>query len=112
VTRAQGACDQAAPLLEEAVALFEEIGDPGWIASARGNLGILAYWRGDPGHGAALLEGAVYLYRQAGDRYPYGAAVALSDLALVTCDRGDHARAATLFAESLARWREVGTREG
>ncbi len=38
--------------------------------------------------------------------------MALSDLGLVTCDRGDHARAAALFAESLGFWRVVGTQEG
>ncbi|CAA9562458.1 MAG: hypothetical protein AVDCRST_MAG19-1927 [uncultured Thermomicrobiales bacterium] len=112
VTRAQGACDEAAPLFETALALFEEIGDSEWIALARNNLGILAYWQGDLARGAALLEDAVRLYRQAGDRYAYGAATVLSDLALVTCDRGDHGRAAALFAESLARWWEVGTKEG
>jgi predicted ATPase/DNA-binding CsgD family transcriptional regulator len=112
VTRARGAYDQAELYFEEALVRFQDVGDPAWIALARGNLGILAYWQGNLEHAAALLEEAVGLYRQAGDRYAYGVATALSDLALVACDRGDHARAAGLFAESLTRWREVGTKEG
>ena len=112
VERAQGAYDEAARYCEEAVALFEQFGDPGWLALARGNLGILAYRRGNLGQATALLEAAVAFYRQAGDRYTYGAAVALSDLALVMCDQGDLPRAAALFAESLTGWRAVGTKEG
>jgi len=112
VERARGNYDLAALRFEAALALFEETGDTGWIALARGNLGILAFWRGDLEQATALLEDAVALYRQAGDLYAYGTAAALSDLALVSCDRGDHTRAAGLFAESLMRWREVGTKEG
>ncbi len=112
VERGRGDYDLAALRFEAALALFEETGDTGWIALARGNLGILAFWRGDLEQATALLEDAVALYRQAGDLYAYGAAATLSDLALVSCDRGDHTRAAALFAESLTRWREVGTKEG
>lgn len=112
VMRARGNFDQAASCFDEALTVFEEIGDPGWMALTRGNLGILAFWRGDLTLAASLLDEAVGLYRQDGDRHPYGVAAALSDLALVTCDQGDYARAAALFAESLARWRAVGTKEG
>jgi predicted ATPase/DNA-binding CsgD family transcriptional regulator len=112
VARAQGDYDQAAMHFEEALIRFQEAGDAGRVALARCNLGILAYRQGDLDQAAALLEEAVNFYCQAGAEYAPGAAAALSDLALVTCDRGDHARAATLFAESLARWRQVGTKEG
>jgi predicted ATPase/DNA-binding CsgD family transcriptional regulator len=112
VERSRGAFDRSAACFEEALARFEGLGATEWIALVCCNLGMLTYWRGDLEQAAALLEQAVALYLQEGDRYAYGAAAALSDLALVTCDRGDHVRAAALFAESLMRWQEVGTKEG
>ena len=112
VMRARGDFDEAASCFDRALILFEELGDPDWVALARGNLGILAFWRGELDRAASLLDEAVALYRRAGNRHPYGVAAVLSDLALVTCDRGDHGRAAGLFVESLAHWRDVETREG
>jgi non-specific serine/threonine protein kinase len=69
----------------------------------------VAYLRGDLAGAATLLDAALALYHSLDD--PWGLAVTLSARGLVTCDQGDHDRAAALFVESLAHWRSVGTKE-
>ncbi len=112
VERSRGAFDRSAACFEEALARFEGLGATEWIALVCCNLGMLTYWRGDLKQAATLLEKAVVFYLHEGDRYAYGAAAALGDLALVNCDQGDHSCAGARFVESIMRWRAVGTKEG
>jgi predicted ATPase/transcriptional regulator with XRE-family HTH domain len=67
---------------------------------------ILAYGQADDARAATLLERALSLYEQAGDRA--GRAAVLGRLGLVALIQGDDARAEALTGESLALRREVG----
>jgi non-specific serine/threonine protein kinase len=74
--------------------------------------GFLAWRRGDQDHALALLEAAVALAREQGDRHAL--AVALDSLAWAvgTGARSDPGRAATLLGESVALLRELGDERG
>jgi len=79
-------------------------------ALACGGAAILAYGQNDDARAATLLERALSLYEQAGDRG--GRAAVLGRMGLVALDQGDDARAETLAGESLALRREMGDRWG
>jgi len=67
---------------------------------------ILAYGQNDDARAMTLLERALPLYEQAGDRG--GRAAVLGRMGLVALEGGDDARAETLAGESLALRRELG----
>ena len=43
----------------EALARFQELGDPGWIALATLNLATVAYWQRDPDRANTLMQEAL-----------------------------------------------------
>jgi DNA-binding CsgD family transcriptional regulator len=94
----------------EALARFQELGDPGWIALATLNLATVAYWQRDPDRGNTLMQEALARYRDLDDAY--GMAITLSDLGRTLADNGDVVDAAGYFRESLEQWLRIGTKEG
>jgi non-specific serine/threonine protein kinase len=69
-------------------------------------LGEVVRIRGDHERAARLIEEALALYQEAGDKP--GIAWSLGDLANVSDDRGDHERAKRLYEEGIALSRQLG----
>jgi predicted ATPase/class 3 adenylate cyclase len=94
---------------EEALALFEAIGDKGGIARALLDSGNAATGAGDRERARALFERCRAAALEAGDhRYLAGAVINLGDLAL---QQGQWERALELSSEGLALSREQGSQE-
>ena len=99
----QGVIDnqtEARPLLEEALAIGRELGDPRSIATSLRFLGSVATNLGDYAAAQSFLEEGLEIWRQLGPTARHGAAgslICLGDLALV---RGNYEQAQTLYGES------------
>ena len=63
-----GEVDRARPIAEEALAINRGSNNPLSLPFALGNLGIIAYLRGESGHGAPWLEDSVIISRRTGYR--------------------------------------------
>jgi predicted ATPase/DNA-binding CsgD family transcriptional regulator len=109
-----GVYADAAPLLDEAAALFEELGLDAWWALAYHHRGVVTFGLGDLAGAEATIAEAVARHRRLGaaGAPPAWIAMALNDLGVVVGERGDLARAAALQVEALDLWRRTGTREG
>ena len=99
----------AEAVLEEALAIFRELGDQWGIGLTLQRLGNVAQYRGDLGVAQARLEEAMNIFHELGDRFLY--AYALLGLAYVAQYHDAH-WAMALYRESLVRLRELGDREG
>ena len=124
--RVRGAAQEAAGLLaarlgdfdlsrrrhEESLALCRELDDRGGVAAALHGLGLLDLWRGEPREAEPLLEQALEIRRETGDRYAL--AVTQNVLGAVVSELGDgeQPRAMRYYEESLAIYRQLGTRIG
>jgi tetratricopeptide (TPR) repeat protein len=102
----QGDYDRAEALHQESLTLSRDRGDKTGIARALGNLGVVAFDRGDD-QAAALLEESLALAREIGDQVLI--ATALNDLGIAARGRGDLDRAEPLYQESLALRRRAGS---
>ena len=100
----------ARTLLEEALALWRELGDQRGIAATLSRLGEVARRQGDFVTARAQLDAALAIQRELGDRPT--ASYALAALGALAADHGDYAAARTLLEEALAAWREVGAQKG
>jgi predicted ATPase/DNA-binding CsgD family transcriptional regulator len=110
VSLAQGDYDRATTHAKEALALNEKLGDGGtWTAWVRSDLAMAAYGQGDLTFAAHILEETLDLYYTFAE--PFGTALTLGYLGLVTTDQGDHEGAAARFAASLPLWQQMGNRE-
>jgi tetratricopeptide (TPR) repeat protein len=106
----QGDYASAQALLEEALAIFREIGDKAGIANSLGNLGIVAREQGDYSSARSLLEEALAIFREIGDKA--GIANSLGNLGIVAREQGDYSSARSLLEEALAIFREIGDKAG
>jgi len=105
----QGEHGLARKRLEEALALYRELGEEGEAARMLANLGSVAVLEGDYERAMALLEETVPLFRAADD--DRALAVTLSNLASIAKLRGELERSLTLGEEGLAVARAGGQRE-
>lgn len=96
----QGDHRLARGLLEEALALYRDLGDERWVARMLANLGSVAIHEGDYERATGLFEETIPLFRAAGD--DRALAVTLSNLASIAKVGGDDARARELGEEGLA----------
>jgi ATP/maltotriose-dependent transcriptional regulator MalT len=96
----QGDFGQAAALLEESLALSQELHDRGEMSWAFVNLARVAEQDGDSARAALLAEQGVSSSRELGD--PWYIAQVLERLGEVVRLQGDYERAAALYEESLA----------
>jgi predicted ATPase/DNA-binding SARP family transcriptional activator len=94
--------EEAALLLNEALAIYRAIHDPEGIASA---LHVLADTCHDRATRQTYLEESLAMSQEIGDRR--GIAAALNRLGVLAYDRGDYARSRQLLGESLAIYREL-----
>jgi tetratricopeptide (TPR) repeat protein len=108
--RAADDLDGATGLLEESLALFQQVGDSSGIAFAVQYLGSVAGARQDYARAQALIEQSLSLYQELGDSSDM--AYALGALAGLAADCGDFGRAQALCAESVRRFRELGDARG
>jgi DNA-binding CsgD family transcriptional regulator len=110
VANARGNYDEARILGDEALAIFETLGNPERIADLRCSLGRAAYACGDIEGAFSLLTQSLALAREVDD--PFAIGQALNALALVSLDRGDLVAATAQFSEGLTTWFKVGSRDG
>ena len=96
---AQGRLDEATAVLEEALAVARETGDPWLIAHPVLGLGELARIRGDLARARAFYEESLALARDAGDRMQV--AMALNNLGMVAITEGDHEAARPFHRQAL-----------
>jgi predicted ATPase/class 3 adenylate cyclase len=101
---------QANTLLEESLALFQELADSIWTVRSVSMLGWAASRAGDLDRSVALRQQAVAMARDEGDEW--NLAMALGNLGSSLLRVGDFARARAAFEESLALYRSVGEPEG
>jgi predicted ATPase/transcriptional regulator with XRE-family HTH domain len=98
--------DRVVVLLEEALALWRELGDPEGTVRALNALADVAINNGQTEVAAALLDESLSLQRDMGDTP--GTAEALLRLGECVLEQGDTARAIQLFDAHLARARAHG----
>ena len=100
--------DEVLAFLEQAIALWQELGDLAQLAFTLNNKGQLLDMKGDTVGQIACYEQCIEIARQAGDiRRVY---VNINNLAPCARDMGDDARAKSLAREALRLEREAGDR--
>ncbi len=98
---------EARRLIEEALALFEELGDSAWITCTRSDVARVAIVQGDYTKAYTLLQSTLADYDARHE--PYNRAFPLAFLARTFfLSGGELAQAQTLAEESLTLFREVG----
>lgn len=106
----QGDYDNGIRLLEEALSLFEELGDRDSAAVSLAYLGMTALRQGDAGRATALREEAERLRREPLNRRAL--AELLFFLAAAVLTGGDYERGVAFFEESRALFRELQDARG
>ena len=106
----QGDFDRAIALLEEALALFRELGDSRGVANSLVNLGFAVLHQGDKERAAVLRQEVEALRREPLDRFTL--AWLTMFLGLAALYEGDYERSGALARESLAIYRELGDTRG
>src|SRR5205814_732659 len=98
----------SAAYLEEALRLWQQLGDRRGIAVAMSRLGQLREAVGDYDGAWELLQGSSAVFKDLGGGEPYPAGPLALSLAQLASERGDYERAEPLFEECLAFSRERG----
>jgi predicted ATPase len=93
-------------LLQQSLALFEELGDQRGVAYVLHHLAHVAEEEADFSQATSKFERSVSLFKEVED--PWGVGWSLYCLGNATFLRGDHERATSLLVESLVLCREVG----
>jgi predicted ATPase/DNA-binding CsgD family transcriptional regulator len=96
----------AVALFEEALGLFEELGDEHGTAASLANLGHAVLHQDDSGRLEALYERAETLQEEFTDRWAL--AELLLFLGMVDLHEGAHGRATGLLEESMSAFRQIG----
>jgi predicted ATPase len=102
----RGSHDRATRLLDEALLLFEQLGDKGRSARTRLRLGEITWAHRDEQRATQLHEEALALYRELGDHR--GSAKVLGSLGIMAAERGDYGQAGACFGEALIKARQSG----
>jgi tetratricopeptide (TPR) repeat protein len=99
----EGRPERAAPLLDQAMPLARELGDPVPLAFVWGNLGLEALFSGDLGRARAAFDEQLRISRE---HVLWVAAEGLSGLAALAARRGDTEHAARLLgaATTIGPW--------
>jgi len=106
----QGNYERAIALLEDALALFRELGDRRGVANSLINLGFALLHLGDEDRAAALRQEVEALRREPLDRWTL--AWLTTFLGVTALYEGDYKRSGALATESLAIYRELGDKRG
>jgi tetratricopeptide (TPR) repeat protein len=106
----QGDLPRASSLLQDALALYEGLGDSVGAAHARHHLAHVHEARGDLTGAARLFEESLDVFRGCDDTW--GLVLTLNCLGDALARRGDHERATALIEEGLTRATGAGDRHG
>jgi predicted ATPase/class 3 adenylate cyclase len=96
--------------MEEALALFRQIGDRWGTSQALNTMGDMARMRGDYDQANTLYTESLHLYRKLGVKRDVPAS--LHNLGLVALATGDTLKAKGFFKESLTLHQELGNKHG
>jgi predicted ATPase/DNA-binding XRE family transcriptional regulator len=107
--RGAGHLDRAAALYTDSLQLFRPVGDPSASLWPLGNLGRLAFQRGDYAEAQAAFDECVSRWRALGNKA--GVVDWLIQLAAVAQRQGDAARARAALAECFQLARDIGNVE-
>jgi tetratricopeptide (TPR) repeat protein len=102
--------DRAADLFDDALAVWDRLGDEVARARSLDAAATVARRRGDLDRALALGDQGLALRRRFGDRN--GVAVSLGNLGWTMLERGEGRRAAVFFCEALLLHLEAGNRRG
>lgn len=110
----QGDFTAARLLLEESLAIWQDMGPSGqWgVAMSLMGLGRVAFRQDNYGRAMVLYEESLDIFRGLGSSGKWGIATSLMGLGAVATTQGDYARAWALTDESLGVCRELGDKVG
>jgi class 3 adenylate cyclase/tetratricopeptide (TPR) repeat protein len=97
---------EAVPAAEEAIEIYDRIGDLVGLGNVLNNLGVHAYYRGDWDQALDLWSRSESARRRAGDLS--GAAASVNNLAEVYSDQGKVTEAEPMFRTALYEWESSG----
>lgn len=100
-----GEYESARTYMEEAMPIFEKLGDRRLLASAVNDLGALAVYEGNYAAAGRLMRESLEIKQAIGD--PWLIAKALGNAALVAGYEGDHPGAYALHRDSLTRFEDL-----
>jgi non-specific serine/threonine protein kinase len=105
-----GEHERATLLLEEALSLFQALGDEAGSARALNQLGVAAWWQGEYQRAVAFAEEGLRLATALDDRRER--ALLLTTLGTIATHQGDFSGARARLEEALALHRARGDRHG
>ncbi len=106
----QGDFSPAQAYCEEAMLIYQELGDRQPIARALNELGLLAFYQGDLTTARKYFEQSLAIKRQEGNQWSI--ANTINNLGLMASYQNDHDAAYTLLQESLAIYRSLEDQSG
>ena len=110
LAQARGDYDTAHNLYQQALAIFEELGNRAGMATTYHQLGVLAQARGDYDTAHNLYQQALAIFEELGNRA--GMATTYHQLGVLAQARGDYDTAHNLYQQALAIFEELGNRAG
>ena len=105
-----GEYGEARRCYEEALSLFEKLGEEGRVAAVLHQLGMLAQDTGDYAEARRLYQQSLKIAEELGDKG--GIAKSLHQLGMLAQGQGDYAEARRLYQESLKIKEELGDKGG
>jgi predicted ATPase/DNA-binding SARP family transcriptional activator len=109
-TKDFGDYDQAEQYQQQALELWQELGNVGRIAGALHTLGLIARERADYERAQNFFEGSLELNRELGDQYGIG--TTLNDLGILQAYLGNVEESRHFFEESLAIKQAIADQQG
>ena len=106
----RGDYDTAHDRYQQALSIFEELGDRAGMAATYQALGVLAQFRGDYDTAHDRYQQALSIFEELGNRA--GMATSYHQLGVLAQDRGDYDTAHKLYEQSLRIEEELGDRAG
>lgn len=103
-----GEFGRAEPHFEDALAMFEELGDAAWRSLTLAMHALIVHRRGERQRAIQMAEAGLAAARSCG--FGWAIAICQNRLGRFASDAGDHERAAALYRDSLRLWNELGDR--
>jgi predicted ATPase/DNA-binding SARP family transcriptional activator/DNA-binding CsgD family transcriptional regulator/Tfp pilus assembly protein PilF len=110
IVDALGDFERAEACQEDALALYEQLGNRLGVAESLNSRGLIAFRRGDTGRASSLFEKGLKAARESENQVAIRRAI--NGLAVIAFDAGDHERARRLWDDALVLGRKHGDRFG